>query len=209
MILQEKSRPGQLEKRVEQLRIELKRVAGQILALRSGSRYDHKENQIRIKLFDREIIVPCADLIAREAGDSEILPVHLQALCLYYLITSDGTPLEGRWIAFAELPDGRFYNQAFQGYTGNELVAKFGTSIEGFRQASKQICGEQIAYGDEGFVFQALPRVPVAAIYHLGDDEFPSTCKLLFDASASHYLPTDVCAILGSMLTRRLLLLSA
>jgi hypothetical protein len=27
----------------------------------------------------------------------------------------------------------------------------------------------------------------------------------LFDASASHYLPTDACAIAGSMLTRQLI----
>ena len=41
--------------------------------------------------------------------------------------------------------------------------------------------------------------------YWLGDEDFPSSCKILFDESASHYLPIDGCAILGSMLVRRLL----
>jgi hypothetical protein len=45
----------------------------------------------------------------------------------------------------------------------------------------------------------------LAVVYHLGDENFPASCQILFDASACHYLPTDVCAILGSMLTRKLL----
>jgi len=43
------------------------------------------------------------------------------------------------------------------------------------------------------------------AVYWQGDEDFPSTCQVLFDASASHYLPTDAYAILGSTLTRRLI----
>jgi hypothetical protein len=38
-----------------------------------------------------------------------------------------------------------------------------------------------------------------------GDEDFPAACQLLFDASAPHYLPTDGCAITGSLLTRQLL----
>jgi hypothetical protein len=41
--------------------------------------------------------------------------------------------------------------------------------------------------------------------YWLGDEDFPSTCQILFDAAAGHYLPSDAYAILGSTLTRRLI----
>jgi hypothetical protein len=41
--------------------------------------------------------------------------------------------------------------------------------------------------------------------YWLGDEDFPSSCKVLFDESASHYLPIDACAILGGMLTRKII----
>jgi hypothetical protein len=37
-----------------------------------------------------------------------------------------------------------------------------------------------------------------------GDEDFPSTYQILFDAAVSHHLPTDACAILGSILTHRL-----
>ncbi|MFZ5820924.1 MAG: DUF3786 domain-containing protein, partial [Chloroflexota bacterium] len=59
-------------------------------------------------------------------------------------------------------------------------------------------------FGDVAYAFQALPRLPLLVNFWCGDEDFPSTCKILFDKSLSHYLPTDVAAILGGMLARRL-----
>jgi hypothetical protein len=133
------------------------------------------------------------------------LPESAQNLLLYYLTSADGTPMEGRWISFADLPDGRFYHRAFQGYTGSKLEKKFGNDLDAFESVGDRSGGMKIAYGDSAFAFHVLPRVMIALIYHRGDEEFPVSCRILFDASTSHYLPTDVCAILGSMLTQQLL----
>lgn len=127
------------------------------------------------------------------------------ALILYYFATADGAAIEGRWIAFSELPDGRFYDPAFQGYTGKELARSFGDDQAAFERAAGALGGRRLALGDAAFAFQALPRLPVAAVYWRGDEDFPSACQMLFDASASHYLPTDACAVLGSTLTRMLI----
>ena len=72
-------------------------------------------------------------------------------------------------------------------------------------EAAHKLDGMKLGYGDAAFAFHVLPRVPLAVIYWRGDEDFPANCQILFDASASHYLPTDLCAILGSMLTRKLL----
>ena len=58
--------------------------------------------------------------------------------------------------------------------------------------------------GDAAFAFDALPRVRVAAVYYAGDEDFPATANVLFDESASHYLPTDALAGVGSALVDRL-----
>jgi hypothetical protein len=50
-----------------------------------------------------------------------------------------------------------------------------------------------------------LPRVWLAVVLHLADEEFPASANVLFDASASHYLPTEDLAVLGGMLTGRLI----
>jgi len=59
--------------------------------------------------------------------------------------------------------------------------------------------------GSASFIFQALPNVHLMVTYWLGDEDFPSSCKILFDETAIHYLPIDACAILGSMLTRKVI----
>jgi hypothetical protein len=58
--------------------------------------------------------------------------------------------------------------------------------------------------GSASYVVWALPRLPLLVTYWLGDEDFPSSCKILFDSSATHYLPIDGCAIAGSMLTGKL-----
>jgi len=42
------------------------------------------------------------------------------------------------------------------------------------------------------------------AVY-LGDEELPPAVRLLYDASAGHYLPTEDLAVLGGMLVGRLI----
>jgi hypothetical protein len=129
----------------------------------------------------------------------------LQGLILYYLALADGTPPAGRWIAFRELPDGWLYHQAFQSYTGDELVRAWGNDLDAFANAAARLQGRAIEIGDVGFAFDLLPRVSVAVVYWAGDEEFPPNAQVLFDAAASHYLTTDGLAVLGHHLMHRLL----
>ena len=136
--------------------------------------------------------------------DGDELPSFIQTLVLYYLPTADGTHPSGKWVSFSDLPEGRVYNRAFQGYTGDELVKKFGMDLEAYKVTCVAAGGTPVDVGGDAFMFWAFPRVPILVNYWAGDDDFPSTCKLLFDDSVSHYLPTDACAILGRHLTRKI-----
>lgn len=163
------------------------------------------DGQLILTLWGRPIRIAGPEWEAYPAGEKQPLSAFDQALLLYYLTTADGEPLSGVWIAFSDLPDGRFYNQAFQGYTGKELARAFQDDRAGFERAAQALGGVRQPLGDAAFAFQALPRVPLMAVFWQGDEDFPSACQVLFDAAASHYLPTDAYAILGSTLTRRLI----
>lgn len=152
--------------------------------------------------------LPGCSLIERTSR--QVLSPPSQALALYYFITADGTPPEARWVSFADLPDGRFYNQAFQGYTGTELSRAFGNDLASFEAAAQQIGGMHLTPnpqipGDQAFCFGILPRLSVAVVYWQGDEDFPASAQILFEQSTPHYLPTDVCAYAGSNLTRSLI----
>ena len=141
--------------------------------------------------------------VTNKAKEFELPGFH-QAMILYYFTHCTGAPLAGEWISFADLPDGRMYNQAFQGYSGHELARKFGLDVTAFCRAAEDAGGIREELGDAAYRFQALPRVPLLVVYWQGDEDFPSSCQILFDASASQCLPTDACAILGSMLKSKI-----
>jgi len=197
--------------RLEALRAQLASANPEQVAQACGAEYtpggieSTSKGQLALALWGRPIRITCPEWIAYPKGGDQRLSAFDQALLLYYLTTANGQPLRRKWIAFSDLPDGRFYNQAFQGYTGKELARTFQDDRVAFESAALAIGGVRHMLGDAAFAFLALPRVPLLAVYWQGDEDFPSSCQVLFDAAASHYLPTDAYAILGSTLTRRLI----
>lgn len=163
------------------------------------------DGRLQMRVWQTAVTISAPHFVARAAETGEALDPLTQALVAYYLYTADGMPPANQWIAFTELPDGRFYTQAFQGYTGRELTQLFGNDVVRFAEAAVALGGTAVTFADAAFRFQALPRVPVLVVCWQGDEDFPPSYKILFDAHTPHYLPTDACAILGSMLTRRLL----
>ncbi len=134
-------------------------------------------------------------------------PTMIQALVTAYLLAADGTPRAGDWIAFRELPQGLFYHQAFTGYSGGLLARALGDDLDAFKRGARAAGGRTlIGFGDAAYEFQALPRIWLAVVYWLGDDEdgFPPQANVLFDRSANRYLIVDGLAILGGQLARRI-----
>lgn len=189
---------------VREARETLRQVKPGKLALRSGCERDGEGN-FRLTFLWQEYAISSGDFTVRWAGSGDEAPSFFQSLILTYLVTADGTTPSSRWIGFRELPDGMFYVQAFQGYTGGRLVRELEGGIEAFRRAAERLGGEPLEIGDAGYTFAVLPRVSMALVYWEGDDEFPSQARVLFEDTASHYMCTDGLAILGSQLVGRLL----
>jgi hypothetical protein len=202
-----KQDPKSILKRMDELRTQLSSKDPATLAAHTGARLEFhagQETRLVFHLLGEELSLRLPDYeIVSPSGPP---PTELyQLLALYYFVQADGAPLSGRWISFAELPDGRFYNPAFQGYTGAELGRAFGNDLPALERAANHLNGIAQSTGDRSYTFEVLPRLPILLVYWSGDEDFPAACQLLFDDSASHYLPTDGCAITGNLLTRQLL----
>lgn len=197
----------QLAQRVDELRDELRGRDPYLLAANAGAIFQEigpNQGEFRLLMWGQEVVLTWPDLVGRDGENGEPLPTFIQAQLAYYLHTSDGTPPAGTWIAFTELPDGQFYTQAFQGYTGQELVKVFGDNLAAFGRAAEKSGGRPEAMGDAAYAFRVLPKVSLLVVCWLGDEDFPPSYRVLFDTAVSHHLSTDACAILGSTLTRRL-----
>jgi hypothetical protein len=150
-----------------------------------------------------DILWPTAHIVL--TGRETEADIATRILLLHYLIHADGTPLASHWIAFRNLPGGLGYDAAFQKRASQRLAHKFGRDRTAFDKAARRLGAERLAFGDAAFLFRALPRVWLAVILYLADEEFPPGANVLFDAAASHYLPTEDLAVLGGMLTSQII----
>jgi len=170
-----------------------------VVAERSGAAIDQGGN-LRVEFLRREYVIDYAEWTVQRAEDGAAPSSFIQSLILTYLSTADGTPPIDRWVGFRELPNGLFYAQAFQGYTGAELMHNLDGDVTAFKQASEKLQGAALTIGDAGYAFQVLPHLKLAVVMWAGDDEFPAQAQVLFQESAPHYLVTEGLAIVGSLL---------
>jgi hypothetical protein len=143
--------------------------------------------------------------VTAQVGDT-VKAAHssIVIVLLHYLLTADGTRPADRWVAFRELPDGLFYAQAFAGHAEELIAQRFGENVDAFRRACAALNGTPLDLAEASFRFEALPRLAVAVLLWSGDEEFPAQARILYDAVAGHYLPTEDLSGIGDWLAHHL-----
>jgi len=154
-----------------------------------------------LNFLNRDVLIsgPAWELSFKDTGDE--VPIQQQVLILHYLNGAAGAKVEGEWIAYQEVPDGKFYLDAFLRRAKNPLVRAFGNHPERLLPVTQKVYGARpFGQGDHSVVVQAFPLVPVALILWEGDDEFPPEGNLLFDRSISEILSAEDIAWLAGMI---------
>jgi len=165
---------------------------------------DEQGRQCSVRFLGQDYAVSFPKITVRTAAGKESDPAT-RLIILHYLIHADGTPPADHWISFRELPDGLVYYPAFQGRTSQRLTREYGMDARAFSAAAEALGGEKLTFGDASYMFRALPRIRMAVILYVGDEEFGPRVNVLFDAAASHYLPIEDLAVLGGMLASKLI----
>jgi hypothetical protein len=131
------------------------------------------------------------------------IPIQQQILFLHYLCgawSSKGAKTIGEWISFQEIPDGRFYMDAFQRRAKTPMVMTFGENPDLLLKVAMECsAAEPFDQGDVSVVVRALPLVPIALILWKGDEEFPPEGNILFDRSIIGILSAEDVAWLSGM----------
>lgn len=126
-------------------------------------------------------------------------------LLLHYLIRADGSPLTGKWVGYKDIPGALLYAGVFARRVTEPLVRKFGKSAKWFKEISIKLGGKSVDVGDASFILHAFLSIPIQYVLWEGDEEFPPSVQLLFDASVDHYLSLEDIVVLGQMSTGRLI----
>jgi hypothetical protein len=135
----------------------------------------------------------------------KVVSLVTRILLLHYLMHADGNPLTGKWVAYKDIPGGLLYAGVFARRVTEPLQRKFGKSAKSFKETGIKSGGEPAEVGDASFILHAFPYVPLQYVLWEGDEEFPPSVQLLFDASVDHYLSLEDIVVLGQVTTGRVI----
>jgi hypothetical protein len=97
-------------------------------------------------------------------------------------------PPSGEWVAYRDLPGGRFYEPVVRRSVDEPLLEAYGSDPEGFLKACALWGGEPAPFGDAACSFALFPKVLVTFIVWRGDEEFGARAAVLFDSNSTRHL---------------------
>ncbi len=143
------------------------------------------------------------------AGHEEFDTLPLKVLALQHLLAAtenEGTAVRimGEWIDCRSLHDGAFLGAHFSKTTTRKLSMFFNMDRDEKIKRAMAYGGKHVEMGDEGLMFKIFPMLPVVFMNWKEDEEFPSYNKILYDVSASNFMPTHGLVALTDFLIHRL-----
>ena len=173
--------------------------------LRSGTQYV-TPGKVMLLFLNRPYLVSLPDIEVSFQGTGGEVPLKDGILILHYLVSAKGTPATDRFVTFRELPGCASYYPVFNQLAIKPILDRFAREPELLVDAAASLGGIRASYGDASVTVNAFSRVPVTIVMRRGDEEFPPSCTVIFDANVSDYLPTedirDVCAIMARKLVQ-------
>ncbi|OFW60376.1 MAG: hypothetical protein A2Y75_08445 [Candidatus Solincola sediminis] len=171
------------------------------VAGRASVPFEDGKFKISLMLWDMYISHPDLDFTAPKFLDTYVVKL----LAVIYLANAQATPLSNQWVPYRELKDGLFYAKSFTDTVEERISRRFGTDIEGMKEACLALGGREVSQGDLGLVINTFPRLPLLFIIWRGDDEFEANARILFDASATNYLNAFELRMLCGEIVNRLI----
>jgi hypothetical protein len=175
-------------------------------AKKAGADYQKGEEgeKITIHFFSEPYSIQFPQ-IEFHSPSKKVVSLVTRILLFHYLIRADGNPLTGKWVAYKDIPGGLLYAGVFARRVTEPLQRKFGKSAKSFKETGIKSGGEPAEVGDASFILHAFPYVPLQYVLWEGDEEFPPSVQLLFDASVDHYLSLEDIVVLGQVTTGRVI----
>lgn len=170
-----------------------------VMAKNAGVVFDTMNQKFVVKYLNEDYLVSYPEGAVASAGSKSEVPISVRILILHYLITANGAPLQNKWISFKELPDGVIYIVPFTNRAINPMLKIFAERQKELIELAQNLGGRVETLGDTSVTINAFPYVPITYVIYSADEEFPASGNILFDGSASCYLPTEDYALLSSL----------
>lgn len=169
-------------------------------------KYDPKENQFTMKVFNRQYILNCNEESIIRIDDNHIPTVETGIMIVNYLsFTENDIHKTNKWISLKEIPNGgmMFYPAFYKSSIVN-LINTFGYDSSKLRKCGENLGGKEIRMGDIAFEFEVFPKVSCRVIVWEGDDEIKPSATLLFDSSVQYIMHVESIIGLGGYIVNKI-----
>ncbi len=170
------------------------------VATKAGVKYEEGRFYIDFMEWEIQLTYPGLQFHLPE----EINTFTIKLLTLLYLSRATGVPLANQWVPYRELKDGLFYARSFNKTVEQKIETLFGSDPEALRLAGARLGSREVEQGDVGLVLRTYPRISLLIILWVGDEEFPASASILFDANATDYLNVFELRMLAGEVVNRL-----
>lgn len=183
---------------------ELLKASPEAVAKNSLAVYEPDAGTYTLEIMGERYVVDPGARKVRCIGDPERKPEYFLNLgAPIYLVQARPVPPSGELVQ--ELKGGEFFFRGSHTLPLDALARKYGADRELFTEAGKSLGGRPLDMGDAAFLFSVFPRVEMAFVLWLSDDEFPARVSLLFDSNADKHMALDVVWAVALIACQRML----
>ncbi|HEY3377003.1 MAG TPA: DUF3786 domain-containing protein [Armatimonadota bacterium] len=163
-----------------------------------GADYLAAQASLRLAYLQQPYLIHWPSAAVRHAVTGEEAPLAVQVLLLNYVLYANGQHPSGTLIAFREIPGAATYDEPFSKRALRPLMKTFDGQGPLLLAAAMTLGGTPATVADVSVTLPILPRLPVTyGLWH-GDDEFPASGVILFDASSRKLLTIECLVVAAS-----------
>lgn len=144
------------------------------------------------------------DEIAKPDSHLNDWAIQTLATLLTHYSTATLIPLSGKLVKYRDLPGGCAYEEALNKRAIEPIAKVFGDNPQRLVEAAGYLGGKLQMYGEASVEIMALKGITLTYVVW-GAENFCASASLLYDETASHYLPTEDLAVLGEVTSIRLM----
>lgn len=128
-------------------------------------------------------------------------------LSKYLLMCPNTLYPDTTWVSFKDFRDSGPLTVFFEDHVEGKIKQAFSDFPETLKESCLALGGftpqHQLSY-DLVMAFNALPHIPVFLLFNQADEDFSSSCSLLFEARAERFLDPESLAIMAAVLAGKL-----
>ncbi len=172
---------------------------------RASCKYDDINELYKLSVWGDEYgICPNQSKINCMGNNTQGLHDYFYLFIIHYLLKSKKIEISNEWISEKDIPGGTTFFRGPHEIPTNLISIRFNNNIDEFKERCEQLHGKTLNMADAAYSFRITPRIPVAVLYWIGDEDFPAESKILYDRTISEHLASDIIYALAVGICERL-----